>query len=380
MNSSELFIKGLLFTGSAVGFLLVITWWVYLSPMKRTVPAGIKPAARLIDWIVGILLLSSCLMVVGALWDASMHIQTGEVPGGSDFLWPPHLMIYGSFLLAFLIACVAIAAIARVGIQSGVKDPRQWVRANPYLGAVALAAVFTLMSVPGDALWHELFGIDLTAWSPPHMLLAGMSAAILVSAVGLLLQRPVSPSQEPARNAAVFVLLGLMLNVLYIIGVLEWELPGGRAAMVDARPIWAYPLVGGLLAFITFILAKNLTQYRWSATMTALVFYLVRLGITLGLGWTGNVQPMMPLPFLFGALLLDVIPWKPVSNRYLRTLGQAAAFTFGYAIFALPLLTNRSDIPHFTFQDQFFTVLLTLVVSAILIPLLRLASRRLSPG
>jgi hypothetical protein len=377
MSGTELFLKGLLFTGSAVGLLLVITWWVYLSPMRRPVHLGIKPGVKLIDWIVGILIVSSICLVVGALWDASMHILTGEVPGGSDFLWPPHLLIYGSFLLSFLIACISIATIARAGITSGAPDPRQWVRANPYLGAVALASVFTLMSIPGDAIWHELFGIDLTAWSPPHMLLAGMSAAILVSAVGLLMQRPISKTQERIRNAAVFMLLGLMLNVLYIIGVLEWELPGGRSPFVDARPLWAYPLVGGALAFGTFILAKHLVRYRWAATMTALVFYLVRLTVTYGLGWTGNVQPLLPLPFILGALFLDILPWKPQANRWLRTLSQAATFTIGYALFALPLLFIRPDLPHFSIQDSLLTVLFTLVVTVFSIPILQLASQRL---
>jgi hypothetical protein len=32
--------------------------------------------------------LAGVQFVGGGLWDASQHFLTGEVPGGSDFLWP----------------------------------------------------------------------------------------------------------------------------------------------------------------------------------------------------------------------------------------------------------------------------------------------------
>lgn len=43
-------------------------------------------------------------LAAGAWWDASKHIQTGRVPAGANFLWPPHIMIYGLFMLSFVVA------------------------------------------------------------------------------------------------------------------------------------------------------------------------------------------------------------------------------------------------------------------------------------
>lgn len=369
--------QGILFSGSALLLIGLSVWWLYASPMKQAVRAAVAPSARLSVGLAAVLGVSAGLMVVGGLWDASMHIRTGEVPGGSDFLWPPHLMIYGGFLLSFLVALVAIGVVGVGGRRMGTRDPRAWVRRSPYLGALALASAYSLLSVPGDALWHELFGIDLTAWSPPHVLLAATGATVIVCAVGLLARARAVVPRLGWIDAWVVVLLSLMLNLVYIIGVLEWELPGGQTRFVQMRPIWFYPLVGGGLAFFTFVLAKRLIRNRWAATFTALGFYAVRLSIAAGLGLTGNVQPHLPLLFILGAVLLDAVPWRRVGLPPLRMLAVAALFTAGYAVLALPVLALRNDLAGFRSVDFFFAVAATLVLSMLLFPLARLAGRRL---
>ncbi len=377
-NNLPLFWRAALFTGSALLIILFLTWFFYLSPVKKRDSLQVRPSRRLTNSLVGMLALSSGLLIVGALWDASKHILTGQIPAGADFLWPPHLMIYGSFLLSFVVALVAIGGVALAGWKAGIRDPRRWVRSNPYLGAVALASVFTLLSIPGDALWHLLFGLDLTAWSPPHLILMLMSCTVLVSAVGLFSQSAAGEKQSLERSSFVYLLLALMLNVLYLIGVLEWELPGGRSTMVDARPIWSYPLVAGCVAFLALMLAKFLVQRRWSATWTAILFFAIRLGVSFGLGLTHNVVPIVPLPFILGAVVIDLVPWKAISSLWLQNLAISAVFTAGYALLTIPVLVTRKDLQVFTAVDFLIMMLLVLAVTFILLPLIRLASRRLS--
>jgi hypothetical protein len=369
LQGLPLFWQAAIFTGLAAALIALTAWWLYLSPLKVPVAAAQRPSRALAGWVAALLGLGAFQLVAGGFWDSSMHILTGRVPAGADFLWPPHIMIYSSFALSFLVALIAVAAVALGGWRAGERDPRQWVRRNPYLGIVALASGYALLSIPGDALWHALFGIDLTAWSPPHVLIGLLSCAVIVSALGLILQS--RPERSAASDAAILALLALMLNVAYLVGVVEWEVPG-RSILTTQNPIWVYPVVGGALALFACSLARRLTAFRWAATFTALGFYAVRYAIMLGLGLTQNVVPFAPLWFILGAVLLDVLPWRGI-------VPEAAAFTAGFTLLALPLLSGRANLAPFRSIDLVWAVAVTLLVSLLLIPLASAAARRLVP-
>jgi len=135
--------------------------------------------------------------------------------------------------------------------------------------------------------------------------------------------------------------------------------------------------VGGGLAFVTLILAKRLTAFHWAATIAAAIFYTIRLGVTFGLGLTGNLMPLMPLWFILGAVLLDAVPWEKILSLPARNLGMAAAFTLGYAALALPLLSLRSNLPTLGWTDTFLAVLTVFIANLALSPLVNAASTRL---
>ncbi len=299
-------------------------------------------------------------------------------PAEAIFYGRPTYLIYSGFLSSFLAAVIALVFIAREGWRARLYDPRLWIRSNPYLGAVALASVYSLLSVPGDAIWHELFGIDLTAWSPPHLILAATSSTVTLCAVALLVRTRFNRLIGEAKDVLIAMLLGLVLNILYIIGVLEWELPGQRSALVEARPVWLYPVVGGLLAFSAIMLARRLTHFRWAATLTALSFYVIRLAIMLGLQQTGNIVPLFPLVFLLGAILVDVVPWEVFPSRLGRILAAPLLFTTGYLVLALPFILMRSDLGSFQAADLAMTFLVTLLVALLLSPLIHFAGK--TPG
>jgi hypothetical protein len=373
-----LFWQGFAFTSGAVFIVVASAWWLYWSPLRPEVDEAAAPSPRLAGWLAGALGLAALQLIVGALWDTSMHLKSGRIVGGSDFLWPPHIMIYSSFLVSFL---VAVAAVGLVGVQqwrAGVRDPRAWVRRNPYLGAVALASLYMMLAVPGDALWHKLFGIDLTAWSPPHVMIAVSNAAVIVCAVRLLAQARPAMARPGLSDLATMMLLALTLNMSLLVGVLEWELPGNTSPLVAARPIWLYPVVGGTIAFFALRLARQLVLFRWAATTTAIFFYAVRLGASLGLDLTGNIAPQLPLWFILGAVLMDLVPWQRFRSGLVRDVCVAAAFTAGYLPLALPLLALRPDLAHFQISDHLTTVTATFVVALALAPVARWAGSHLS--
>jgi hypothetical protein len=256
------------------------------------------------------------------------------------------------------------------------------VRRNPYLGAVAVASLYSLLSIPGDALWHALYGIDLTAWSPPHLMIGAMMCAVLLAGVATLARArslPLAAGQaaNPA-DIAIPVVLGLTLNVAMIIGTIEWEVwGGGYPLLVRANPIWVYPLVGGGLAFAAVLLARRLSRFRWAATLVALTFFAVRGAVTLGLAVTGNVVPALPPVFALGALLLDLAPWARLRGGWPRDAAMAAVFTAGYAALALPLLVRRAHLPAFGPLDVLLAVAATLGVTLLLAPIVARVGRGL---
>ena len=377
---SSLWLQAIVFTGMNVLFMALATWWLYFSPLDAAVGAVNRPSARLAH-VIGVGLgLAALQLIGGALWDAAMHLKTGIVPGGSDFLWPPHIMLYSSFLFSFLVALAAMAPIALAGWRQAARDPRQWVRQNPYLGAVAIASLYMIFTIPGDALWHQLFGIDLTAWSPPHLMIGLMNAVVVVCALGLLVHSRGSSASALWVDAGIAVLLALMLNVVYIVGVLEWELPGFQSPQVLARPLWSYPVVGGALAFCVLVLARRLTGRRWAATVTALTFYAVRLGVTAILNATGNIGPFAPLVFIGGALLVDLLDRDGVVRSAWREAAVAAAYSAGYLLVALPALSLRTNLPLFSALDVALSFAVMFVAALLLQPLARTVTHRLAAG
>lgn len=377
--NDPLFWQGLGFSTANVLLVVLAIWWLYWSPTRGHVSQPEAPSPRLAAGLAALLGFSAIQLTAGALWDASMHILTGEIPAGADFLWPPHLMIYSSFLISLIVAMAAIGLVAVPAWRAGERDPRLWVRRNPYLGAVALASLYSLLAIPGDALWHALYGIDLTAWSPPHVMIIVSMCTVMICAVGVLVQVRPAGLKLNGVDYAIPVLLGLMLNVAFIVGTVEWELGVGQGSLlVRTNPIWVYPLVGGALACFTLALAKRLTSFRWAATTTAVTFFALRGVISIGLALTNNVIPYLPPLFIGGALLLDVVPWERIQSFWLRGLSMALAFTAGYALVALPMLAVRAHLPRFSSSDFVIAVATTLAVSLALVPIARFAGQRLA--
>jgi hypothetical protein len=347
LSTLPVFWQAAIFTAAAVLLVGGSAWWLFASPVRGGPVAAQPPSPRMAMSFAALLGLSALQLVVGGLWDASQHVTTGEIPGGSDFLWPSHLVIYSSFLLSLAGAAIAIALLAVPAWRAGARDPRLWARRSPQLAAVALASLYQLMAIPGDALWHELFGIDLTAWSPPHLSLALMGAVVLLSASAMVVRARPAMTRPGWADAAIVVLMALMLNIAYMVGVLEWELPGERSPLVAARPPWAYPVVAGTLAFLTLQVARQLVPRRWSATAVAAIFFFIRATISAALGLTGNITPALPLVFLVGALLLDLVAARRQLERT-SVAGEALeplAYSAGFAAGAAPALAGGSFHP-----------------------------------
>ena len=338
MGSLDLFWQAAIFSSLALGVPLACAVWLFFSPMRQTINAG-QSLDRI--WATRFaLMIGGCVLAmhVGAYWDASEHIVTGVVPGGKDFLWPPHLVLYGGFLLVLIVALMALVAVAGPNLRAGIRDPRVWVRRNPLLGAVTLSAGYAIFSIPGDAIWHQLFGVDLTAWSPPHLILGFSIALVGVCSAALLAQTNKSARRDLWRDGLVVAILALVLSETFLVGVVEWEVTGKFAAHnSQERAIWLYPVVSAGLSFLILDLARHLTRLKWAATLTAITFFVIRLAVIGGMALINGVSPHLPLVFVLGAVTLDIVKVR-VQSRVIRALSIATTYSIGFAMTAFPNL------------------------------------------
>jgi hypothetical protein len=214
------------------------------------------------------LLASKLIAGWGVQWDIQWHVLIGR-----DSFWiPPHVMTYAGVALAVLVSFGVLAW--ETLIRAPAAPPVLRVLGLTGTRGFHLAAwgiALTVLAAPIDDLWHRLFGLDVTLWSPPHLL--GIVGAVVNSFACLVIAREVYPEGSRARLAAL-VLTGA---VLY----------GGLHLTVDPSTRVAY-LHGGVLFYTLAILSAlilplahvptaRLSGSRW-APLTLLVV-LIGLGL-----------------------------------------------------------------------------------------------------
>ncbi|HWI61916.1 MAG TPA: hypothetical protein VNT75_08770 [Symbiobacteriaceae bacterium] len=343
--------EAVLFSAIAYVVPLLLGWWIFFSRVQGQTMQPARPAPRQAAVLAILLAAGGLSMTFGGIWDAMKHAKTGAIPSGADFLWAPHIMLYASFLAMFAVAVYAMGRLAADGWRAGVRDPRLWLRQNPGVGGLAVAALYAILSIPGDAIWHAIFGVDLTAWSIPHMMLGLSGNAVNLCALSLFLRSRPRSADRGVRDVASVIFLAIVLNLLSLLGVLEWEVPGGAlTGVVLHRPVWLYPVVFGGLSFVTLLVGRRLIS-RWGATAVALAAYALRAAFTAAMGAADYPMPYFLPVMLLGAILLDVVPWDRVRTGLIRYAGVALTFTAGYLALALPILISRPGLPAFSGGD-----------------------------
>jgi hypothetical protein len=270
---------------------------------QSTVPRATAAArATTRPWLViGTLTALALVGAFGNAWDLFWHIAIGR-----DSFWiPPHTMMYVAIALSGLIAlAVVLADTLRhadgLSAMLGFRAPLGF-----YI--LGLGVLQMLLAAPFDDYWHRRYGVDVSVWSPPH--LVGFSGA-MVMLCGLIIattserQRalPLSARQERAFFLLLALLLALAVRWITFLNsttvLLSWELAFDRYAL--ARP-WApwWGLVAGLcMAWIFATSARCLPGWAaWALPLAVLVLALAlraleyvvgAIGFGLTLPWRGE--------------------------------------------------------------------------------------------
>src|SRR5437660_5413919 len=193
----------------------------------------------------------------GLTWDIQWHLRIGR-----DSFWiPPHVMMYAGVTAGFVVA-FGVLALETWRARGGRLRPGT-IRVAGLVGTrgfhlAAWGVALVILAAPIDDLWHRLFGLDITLWSPPHLL--GLLGSAVNTLGTLLIVTEVYERHRRARLA------GLVLGgALLYIGVRVVLEPAWLVAWTHGGVLFhAFALLGALLLPLALVPAARLLERRWA--------------------------------------------------------------------------------------------------------------------
>ena len=211
-----------------------------------------------------VLLVGKLLGAWGLTWDIQWHLLIGR-----DTFWiPPHLMMYSGVTASFLVAVLVLALDTR--------DRRRGVRRRGMVTMLGLTSTrgihlaawgvaLLLLAAPIDDLWHRLFGLDVTLWSPPHLL--GLLGSAVNTIGTLLIAVEAYPPGARMRLAALTLGGGLLWGGVRV--VLE---PAWLTAYTNGGVAFhMFAMLGTLLLPLALIPGTRLLDRRWAPVALVVV-------------------------------------------------------------------------------------------------------------
>ena len=282
----------LLATGDATGGPVI------LAPVRRLI-SSLERMTGLPAWAAGGIMFGEWALLLAALgfyWDVAWHIDFGR---DKALFTPPHLMILvglaGILGAAIFSALLATVARARVGLKLGsIRIP---------YGALPLLALglFAVAGFPLDDLWHRTYGIDVTMWSPTHLMMIGGAVfsplglrLLLVEAGPAAVQTTWGKVLRRGLTSAVLVAL-TALQLEFDLGVPQWQalyqpvMIVGSSALVMIAARESMGRGGALVLWLNYLVLR--------------IFWFVLVGPVLG-----HVSPHFPL-YLGVALIVEAV-WQ----------------------------------------------------------------------
>jgi hypothetical protein len=207
---------------------------------------------------------------MGGAWDIQWHVAIGR----DSLFIPPHLLVMVAFA-AGLVITAAMIAYETLLVSRG-HALRDTVRIGPLTAGgpmfgIASAYLFALLSTLLDELWHEIFGIDVTLWSPPHLL-------IMVSTVIVDFSLMIGITSSARRLGHGFTLRspltwGLLLTGAYAFESVNFQM--GEAFIIGFRHGGAglygllFPILVGAFLPLSMMTLTRLAGRNWVVLPTA---------------------------------------------------------------------------------------------------------------
>lgn len=243
---------------------------------------------------VGLALFGLLLAGQGFYSDVAWHVGLGR---DKELFTAPHTAIVVGLALIF---SASLAGILFASLQ-GVDTKLRWGALRiPYSTLPLFALGFAAVSgFPLDELWHEAYGIDVTMWSPTHMLMILGAALTGVAAWLVLADAGVKPRQS--RWAFAMHVLAAWLTLQGLAAPL-----GEFAFGVPQFQHIFHPILLSLAAAFSAVAMRLVLGRGWAIGITAVSFGLEAIGL-LDFGEPGAAQTRAVGLFVVSALAVEVV-------------------------------------------------------------------------
>lgn len=353
---------------------------ITISPTKP--PQSDLPERRLRRGCALLLLYLLLQAEFGLTWDRNWHDYLGR-----DQFWvPPHIMVYTGLGVAGIIALalVFIETYRYYHKKPGVDDSTT-VRVFGFFAAplgiimLGFGTLVDFIAAPLDNYWHILYGIDVTLWSPFHLMgtigsiFAGLGLLyILASEVVVARTSENIPRRWLGFNGpewATLFLFALHLGLTFVALTTFKPVTIGPFSLVTYPVVLAFPASMGMNAVMQQM------RKAGSATVVAVFVWIIAIFLQLFVWWAlhagsavGNIpwrydhEPvfntaylLLPLYYLLCALLVEaVFYWqnrKKTARAPLRGSWQISA---AITLLATFVPTGIARFLHFVAPDLAF--------------------------
>jgi hypothetical protein len=271
------------------------------------------------------LLLAKAFAGIGVGWDIRWHIVIGR-----DSFWiAPHVMTYTGVVIVTALSLGVLVMETRAARRG--QAPQDSLRIGGLVGSRGYhlawwGIALTILAAPIDDLWHRLFGIDVTLWSPPHLL--GLAGAQINSIACLLIAREAWPAGARSRTIALTV-AGLLLFSGFQTGVE----PSLRTAFLHGgMRFFTFAVLGALFFTFALVLTARLARSRTVPVVVAVLGVGLQLSV-IAVGDLGFAI-LKPEPALGDALAEPTAPIA-VAHEIARRNGTTPGRGFTVRLFPL---------------------------------------------
>ncbi len=309
----------------------------FATHWHRGAPGQPAPA-WVLRFCYGMWLTAFAFKLVGSSWDMSWHFKWLR-----DDLAPPHLIN--------TVGTVIIVVLVAIHSYTGLGCDRRSLR------LMQAGLIVFLVAAPLDVINHRVNGLDLTAWSPSHMMLY-LGTGIMQAGVLLGWLRLSPPGRF--RTGVLLALWAFFLENTFfpngqqeygILGLRAWERgtpeaeptllsfaanqighPVDRAAVLHFTmpiPEWVYPLWGIGVSALILVLARKTVGRRWAGLTVAGAYVAYRSlmwALLLALGFPVSTVPFYLLAVGLAVDLAFLLPRPAAAGAVLVTVLGYGAF------------------------------------------------------
>jgi hypothetical protein len=271
--------------------------------------------------------------VLGMYWDVGYHVDHGR---DQAVLTVPHLLIVLG-LQGIVFAALLHGTLGGEGGRGDRRIRSLRLRLSPGGIVMLVCGSVAMIGFPLDAIWHGLFGEDVTLWGPTHLLMiggAGLSTLGLwmLARQGLEAGRP----RRTARRVHARVTGALLIGLSTFQGEFDFGVPQFQLLF--------QPALIALAAGCALVCARSLLG-RWGAFQALGMFLAIRGALALFVGEiAGYTTPHFPL-YLAEAAVVElaalVLARRPLAfalaaGAGIGTVGFAAEWGWSHVWMAHP--------------------------------------------